>query len=114
MSIAVFGLLSESSTVSAPPAIGQVRRLTEQDAIDIWTARWLRIRPIDLVRRYGCDPRRLYEIWEERKFAGSRDKALAVFKVRYPTLVGRTDYGTHRRISQVPDPDQLSFFEPPG
>ena len=44
-------------------------RLTEDDAIDVWIARWLRIRRIDLVRRYGCDPRRLYEIWEERRSA---------------------------------------------
>lgn len=88
------------------------RRLSETDAIDIWIARWLRVRRVDLVRRYGCDPRRLYEVWEEQRFFGSREKALALFKVRYPTLIGRTDYGAHRRISQAPDPGQLSFFEP--
>jgi hypothetical protein len=98
---------------SAAPSLENAhgRRLTEADAIDIWIARWLRIRRVDLVRRYGCDPRRLYEIWEERRFAGSRDKALELFKVRYPTLLGRADYGRHRRISQGPDPSQLSFFE---
>jgi hypothetical protein len=90
------------------------RPLTHADAIDIWIARWLRIRRVDLVRRYRCDPRRLYEIWEERRFPGSRAKAVALFQVRYPTLIERVDYGAHRRISRAPDPDQLSFFEPVG
>ena len=53
-----------------PQAIAR-RPLTEADAVDIWIARWLRIRRKDLVRRYGCDPRRLYEIWEETRFAGA-------------------------------------------
>lgn len=88
-------------------------RLTNADAVDIWIARWLRIRRVDLVRRYGCDPRRLYEIWEERRFAGSRETALAIFARRYPTLVGRVDYGRHCPISKAADPNQLSFFEPP-
>jgi hypothetical protein len=102
--------LSPHSRVSA----GQPGKLSDADAIDIWIARWLRIRPVDLIRRYRCDPRRLYEIWEEQRFPGSRAKALAVFSVRYPTLLGRVDCGAHRRISQGPDPDQLSFFEPVG
>lgn len=93
----------------APPP--RRTHLSEADAVDIWIARWLRIRRIDLVRRYGCDPRRLYEIWEERRFPGSRAKALAILQVRYPTLLGRTDYGPHRRISLAPDANQLSFFE---
>jgi hypothetical protein len=102
--------LSPHSRVPA----GQPGKLSDADAIDIWIARWLRIRPVDLIRRYRCDPRRLYEIWEEQRFPGSRAKALAVFSVRYPTLLGRVDCGAHRRISQDPDPDQLSFFEPVG
>jgi len=87
------------------------RKLSEQDAIDIWIARWLRIRPIDLIRRYRCDPRRLYEIWEETRHPGSRARALAIFEVRYPTLLGRVDCGAHRRISQGADPGQLSFLD---
>src|SRR6185312_15645253 len=59
-----------------PVATASKRRLSEADAIDIWIARWLRIRRKDLLLRYGCDPRRLYEIWEEKRFTGSRDKAL--------------------------------------
>lgn len=84
--------------------------LTEADAVDIWIARWLRIRPRDLILRYGCDPRRLYEIWQEERFPGSRAKALELFVARFPTLGDRIDAGAHVRISKAPHPDQLRLF----
>jgi hypothetical protein len=95
---------------SSPPASAR-RPLTEADAIDIWIARWLRIRRRDLMRRYACDPRRIYEIWEGARFAGSRDKALEIFHARYPTLADRVDFGPHRRIARTAHPDQLGLFE---
>lgn len=86
--------------------------LTEADAVDIWIARWLRVPCGDLVRRYGCDPRRLYEIWSEERFAGSRAKALEAFAERHPLLIGRIDSGRHRRLPlRARDPDQLTLFE---
>jgi hypothetical protein len=85
--------------IAAQPALR--RPLTETDAVDIWIARWLRIRRKDLLVRYGCDPRRLYEIWEEKRFAGSRSKALALFRERYPGLTDRIDYGRHRTIHRA-------------
>ncbi|HRN85080.1 MAG TPA: hypothetical protein PK857_09690 [Hyphomicrobium sp.] len=85
--------------------------LTEDHAIEIWIARWLRVRRVDLVRRYGCDARRLYEIWQEERFAGSRDKALEAFAARFPSLVDRIDPGPHVRISRTPHPDQLPLFD---
>lgn len=95
---------------SPPPQLAK-RPLNEDDAIDIWMARWLRIRPKDLIRRYQCDPRRLYEIWAGDTFPGSRQKALARFKRKYPALLDRIDPGHHRRVSKGPGPDQLSLFE---
>lgn len=95
---------------SPPPAVAR-RPLTEADAIDIWIARWLRIRRNDLVRRYACDPRRLYEIWEGTRFPAARDKALALFQQRYGTLIDRVDFGPHRRITRATHPDQLPLFE---
>ena len=83
----------------APPPVAARRPLTDADAVDIWIARWLRVRPKDLVRRYGCDPRGLYEIWEETRFSGSRAKALLVLSERFPGIEGRFDPGPHRRIS---------------
>jgi hypothetical protein len=98
------------SAATAAPA--QRRPLAEADAIDIWIARWLGIRRKHLIARYGCDPRRLYEIWEEVRFPGSREKARALLAERYPTLVDRIDYGVHRRIPRrVPAELQPSLFD---
>lgn len=85
--------------------------LTEDHAIEIWIARWLRVRRVDLVRRYGCDARRLYEIWQEERFAGSRAKALEAFAARFPSLLDRIDAGPHVRVSRAPHPGQLQLFE---
>jgi hypothetical protein len=94
---------------------GEPGTLTERDAIDIWIARWLRIRRKDLVARYRCDPRRLYEIWEERRFAGSRAKAREEFGVRHPGLTDRVDFGPHRRIPRRPPPElQPQLFDITG
>ncbi len=92
-----------------PPAIAR-RPLTEDDAVNIWIARWLRVRPKDLVRRYACDPRRLYEIWEETRFPGTRTRALKLLTERYPGIDARIDPGPHRRFSNAPDPRQLTLF----
>ena len=53
-----------------------------------------------LLARYGCDPRRLYEIWEEKRFAGSRDKALALSGA----LSGPDGSGGFRPASAHPAP----------
>lgn len=87
------------------------RTLTESDAIDVWIARWLRARRTDLCRRFSCDPRRLYEIWEGTRFPNSREKAWAVFQARYPNLTDRVDSSPHRRIPRGRHPDQLTLFE---
>ena len=94
------------------PRASPARPLTESDAVDIWIARWLRVPPSELVRRYRCDPRRLYEIWCEERFAGSRARALETFARRHPLLVGRIDNGRHRRLPlRAHDPEQLTLFE---
>lgn len=90
----------------------QTRRpLTEADAIDIWIARWLRVRRTDLCRRYQCDPRRLYEIWEGTKFPTARDKAWELFQARFPRMIDRVDASPHRRIPRGRHPDQLALFD---
>ena len=90
-----------------------VRPLTEEDAVNIWIARWLRVRPAELVRRYACDPRRLYEVWEEVRFPGTRSKALDLFRARYPGLQDRIDPGAHKRFSKAAHPDQMTLFGDP-
>jgi hypothetical protein len=112
--------MSAFSQASVPVALTMLlpvpqtiqRPLSEADAVDIWIARWLRIRRKDLLARYGCDPRRLYEIWEERRFIGSRAKALAVFNERHPGLADRIDFGLHRRIPKaIPTELQPGLFD---
>jgi hypothetical protein len=99
-----------------PPRLGHLamppRRLTETDAIDIWIARWLGVRLRDLVLRYGCDPRRLYEIWWEERFVGSRQKARETFAERHPALTDRVDFSRRQRFARPgPDPAQMTLFE---
>lgn len=87
-------------------------RLTAEDAVDIWILRWLNVRRKDILARYGCDSRRLYEVWWEERFVGSRKKAMALFRERYPALADRVDYGPYRRIARTVDEDrQMSLFE---
>ena len=95
---------------SAMSASVEHRALTEADAIDIWIARWLRIRRKDLVTRYGCDPRRLYEIWWGERFPASREKAMQLFEERYPGLSDRTHFGYRRIPRVVPPQGQLELF----
>ena len=96
---------------SCSPCQPAARRLTESDAVQIWIARWLKVRRRDLIKRYGCDPRRLYEIWAEERFSGSRAKAWTQFTAQFPQLADRVDAGLHRRVSRAVHPDQLVLFE---
>ncbi len=92
---------------------GLQRALGEAEAIEIWIARWLRVRRKDLMARYGCDPRQLYAIWWGERFPGSREKAEAAFRDRHPGLVDRVSFG-YRRIPRgsAKEPEgQLSLFE---
>jgi hypothetical protein len=94
-----------------PPAAFVRRSLTLSDAVAIWLARWLRTPRKVLLARYGCDSRRLYEIWEETHFVGSRELALDQLRERFPTIVERVDPGAHRRIPKTPHPSQLRLFD---
>jgi hypothetical protein len=97
--------------VETPPVALARRPLTEADAIDLWLMRWLRLRRKDILARYDCDPRRIYEVWEEKRFPGSREKALELLRARYPGVDARVDVGPHRRLPlRSADPAQLSLF----
>jgi hypothetical protein len=102
----------DSPSPALRPA-GLARPLSEADAIEIWIARWLRVRRKDLITRYGCDPRQLYAIWWGEKFPGSRTRAEAVFRDRHPGLIDRVSFGYRRipRGSLRETEDQLSLFE---
>ena len=108
--VSLFKSISEEN--SAPRQVLAKRALSEADAIDIWIARWLRIRRKDILARHGCDPRRIYEIWEGAKHPASRTKALARFEADHPNLMDRVDFGSHQRIPRnEASPDQLTLFD---
>jgi hypothetical protein len=97
-----------------PPNDRFGQQIREDEAVEIWIARWLRVRRKDILARYGCDPRRLYDIWEGKRFPASRDKALAAFTERWPELLDRVDTSPHRRIPRPgPDESQLPLFALP-
>ena len=87
--------------------------LTEKDAVEIWIARWLRVRPKHLAERYNCDSRRLYEIWWGHRFPASRDKAEQAFRERYPGCVDGRGFGYKRipRVALDEERLQLKLFD---
>jgi hypothetical protein len=97
--------------ITAAPRPARSRALTENDAIDIWIARWLRVRQIDLLARYHCDSRRLYEVWWGDRFPASRRKAADLFRERYPGHTDRTDFGYRRIPRNSANPSQIDLFE---
>ena len=90
------------SNETEAPMTGKGGLLTEADAVEIWIARWLRIRRKDLIARYRCDSSRLYEIWWGKRFPASREKAAKLFRERHPGLVERTSFGYRRIPRKVP------------
>ena len=104
--------LFTSPDLACPRTRRNGQHLTEADAVDIWVARWLKVRTKDLVLRYGCDPRRLYEIWEGTRFPRSRKLALEVLDRQYPGLSAQIDVSRHRRIPvRSRAPEQLALFD---
>ena len=102
----------ELNDTPQPSEARAVTRLGADDAVDIWILRWLNVRRKDILARYGCDSRRLYEVWWEERFVGSRKRAMALFRERYPALADQVDYGPYKRIARKSDEDrQLSLFE---
>ena len=95
----------------AAAVTGSARALTEKDAIDIWIARWLRVRQKDLLIRYRCDSRRLYEIWWGERFPGSRRKATEQFRALHPGLADRTVFGYRRIPRSAFNPMQSDLFD---
>lgn len=95
---------------SVPPLAPRHVRLTEADAVDIWIARWLKVRRKDVIARYNCDARRIYEVWTGERFPAARDKAWKIFNERFPGLGDRVDASPHRTIHRGQDPAQLALF----
>lgn len=105
-------LFSQQTAKPGTSANARKTRLTEDDAVDVWIARWLHVRRKNILARYGCDSRRLYEIWTGEKHPGAKAKARKKLLTTRPELADRIDFGDHRRIPRGPDPErQLALFD---
>jgi len=94
------------------------RKLTRDDAIDIWIRRWLKHERHQIIRDFDQNPMRIYEVWQEETFKGSREDAEIVFRTNYPHLVSQTDFAPHKKTrklvgrvaSTVAEPRQRRLF----
>lgn len=93
------------------------RNLTPEDAIEIWILRWRGKERHAIVREFDQNPMRIYEIWQEDTFKGSREEAEIIFRTQYPELVPYTDFSPHvksrklvKRKGAEEDPRQPRFF----
>jgi hypothetical protein len=90
------------------PIIRDIRptRLSAKDAIDIWLAHWLKIPHGQIIQRYNVDARRIYEVWWEEAFIGSRQTAWAKLLADHPERATSIDNGRLPRFERHPERDQ--------
>ena len=88
---------------------------TDEQAIEIWKAKWRNEGVQSLVLRYKQSPFRFYEVWTEQKNYGMRLVAFAQFMEEDPELARQTDPSPHMPKRKViftppPGPEQLDMF----
>lgn len=88
---------------------------TDEQAVEIWMAKWLGVGVQALVERYKRSPFRFYEVWKEEKNVGSRLVALERFAREFPERADAVDTSSHvpkRKVVplQVDSYGQMSLF----
>ncbi|MEJ8574978.1 hypothetical protein [Microbaculum marinum] len=84
--------------------------LSFDDAVEIWIAKWRNEHVRKLCAVYDVDPRRLYEVWEEKVHVGSRSVGYARFKVEDPQLAAITVPEPHQPTLRVVKKVQPELF----
>jgi hypothetical protein len=89
--------------------------LSDDQAIEIWKAKWSGTTVQTLTQRYRANPFRIYEVLTEQRNSGTRIAAFEQLKVENPLLAARVDPSPHiQRRMVVPrpttNPDQLNLF----
>ncbi len=77
------------------------RKLTYEDAIEIWIRRWLGEERVAIVLEFEQNSYRVYEVWEEEAFVGSREDAEITFRTRYPALAKNVDFAPHKKTRRL-------------
>ncbi len=85
-------------------------RPSERDATLIWVARFFKqldpanpkYKIVRLCHRFGdISEFRLYEIWEEEKFIGSREKAIKLLERFLPDRIKEIDTSPHKKRRKI-------------
>lgn len=71
-------------------------QITAVEAVKAWVLRAYGCKVRDICNRFDVDPRRLYEVWEELEFKGSRQKAVELFERKFPKLKSEGRFEVHR------------------
>lgn len=58
--------------------------LTKHEAAKSWVLRECGWKKRDIQARFNVDPRRLYDVWEEKTHLGSRQRAIEIFIRMFP------------------------------
>lgn len=77
------------------------RKLTYEDAIEIWIRRWLGHERYAIICDFDQNPMRIYEVWQEEAFPGSREDAEITFRTRYPDSAKSVDFSPHRKTRKL-------------
>lgn len=88
---------------------------SDAQAVEIWKARWCGATIQSLLKRYGENPFRIYEVLMEERNIGTRLVAYEELKIENPALAARTTPTPHiQRRMVVPKPitgsGQLTLF----
>jgi len=85
--------------------------LTYREAVASWIGRELGWKIRDIQSKYDVDPRRLYEAWEGLTHHGSRDDAIRLFAVLFPSSTPKFGFALHEPKFCRTGLDQLEFFK---
>ena len=77
------------------------RKLNYDDAIEIWIRRWLGEERVSIVLEFEQNSYRVFEVWEEEAFVGSREDAEITFRTRYPDLAKTVDFSPHQKTRRL-------------
>jgi hypothetical protein len=70
--------------------------LTETEAVKAWVLRAVGWKVRDIQTRFDVDPRRLYAVWEEVDYRGTRFVAMKLFLRLFPSESVSNKFGKHQ------------------
>jgi hypothetical protein len=85
------------------------RQLTYEEATETWLLRYEGVHLTRICAKFDVDPRRLYEVWEEKKHIGSRQEAEGVINKKLAEGACPTKLRPHEpklRVVYLPSKNQ--------